>query len=108
MRIASMGAENWQTGAENSERGACGGCRAGAGCFACAGAKKSKEPKADKGQGKTAFSKEFSVAAQPLQLKLEAVRLAKVKVDAKDPAGPAELEAALAGSQAMTLRPKPR
>ncbi len=63
--------------------------------------KKPKEPKAAKGQGKTAFSKEFSVAAQPIQTKLEAARVAKAKVDAKDPAGAAELAAALEGAPAM-------
>jgi len=63
--------------------------------------KKPKAEKAAKGQAKTGFSKEFSVAAQPLQAKLEAVRVAKAKVDAKDPAGQAELDAALAGAPAM-------
>ncbi len=58
--------------------------------------KKAKEPKAAKGQGKTAFSKEFSVAAQPLQVSLEAARVARAKVEAKDPAGAAEFAAALA------------
>lgn len=59
-----------------------------------------KKPKAEKA-AKTGFSKEFSVAAQPLQAKLEAARAAKAKVDAKDPAGQAELDAALAGAPTM-------
>ncbi len=59
-----------------------------------------KKPKAEKA-GKTGFSKEFATAAQPLQAKLEAVRAAKAKVDAKDPAGQAELDAALVGAPAM-------
>ena len=46
-----------------------------------------KEPKPAKGQAAAKFSKEFAAAAQPLQVKLEAIRAAKAKVDAKDPAG---------------------
>lgn len=60
-----------------------------------------KKPKAEKQAKGGGFSKEFSVAAQPLQTKLEAARAAKAKVDAKDPAGKAELDAALAGAPAM-------
>ena len=52
-----------------------------------AAADKTKAVKA----GKVTYSKEFVAAATPLQAKAELIRLAKAKVDAKDPAGPADL-----------------
>ena len=51
--------------------------------------------------GKIAYSKEFVAIAAPLQAKLDAIKVAKAKVDAKDPAGAAELAAASAGAAAM-------
>ena len=51
--------------------------------------------------GKIAYSKEFVAIAAPLQVKLDAIKVAKAKVDAKDPAGAAELAAASAGAAAM-------
>ena len=63
--------------------------------------KKPKEPKAAKGQAKPGFSKEFSAVAQPLQVTLEAARVARAKVEAKDPAGQAELTAALGAASAQ-------
>ena len=51
--------------------------------------------------GKVTYSKEFVAVAAPLQVKVDAIKAAKVKVDAKDPAGPAELAAASAGAAAM-------
>ena len=62
-----------------------------------AAADKTKAVKA----GKVTYSKEFVAAATPLQAKAELIRLAKAKVDAKDPAGPAELAAASAGVAAL-------
>ena len=50
---------------------------------------------------KVTYSKEFIAVAAPLQVKVDAIKLAKAKVDAKDPAGPAELAAASAGAAAM-------
>ena len=51
--------------------------------------------------GKIAYSKEFVAVAVPLQVKVDAIKVAKAKVDAKDPAGAAELAAASAGTAAM-------
>ena len=51
--------------------------------------------------GKTNFSKEFVAVVGPLQTKIEAIKVARAKVEAKDPAGAAELAAASAGASAM-------
>ena len=59
-----------------------------------------KKEKAAK-PGKIAYSKEFVAVAVPLQVRVDAIKAAKVKVDAKDPAGAAELAAASAGTPAM-------
>jgi hypothetical protein len=51
--------------------------------------------------GKTPYSKDYVAAAGPLQTKVAAIQAAKAKVDAKDPAGQAEFDAAIAGAAAM-------
>ena len=61
-----------------------------------------KKEKAAK-PGKIAYSKEFIAVAAPLQVKVDAIKIAKAKVDAKDPAGAAELAAANAGAAPMML-----
>ena len=103
MRNASMGAMKvGKAGGRKILSGALiAGVVLGLGASPALAQKKPKEPKAAKGQGKTAFSKEFSASALPIQTKLEAARVAKAKVDAKDPAGAAELAAALEGSPAL-------
>ena len=50
---------------------------------------------------KTPYSKEFVVAAGPLQAKVEAIRAAKAQVDAKAPGAQVALDAALAGAAPM-------
>jgi tetratricopeptide (TPR) repeat protein len=60
-------------------------------------ADKTKSAKPAKGT----YSKEFIAVAGPLQTKADLIKAAKAKVDAKDPAGPAELAAASAGVVAL-------
>ena len=108
MRISSLGPIGMSkpTGRKLSRRILGGALVAGVvlglGAAPALAQKKAKEPKAAKGakgQPATKFSKEFSVAAQPLQISLEAARVARAKVEAKDPVGPAELATALAAAK---------